>query len=498
MNAYDGVQFMAKGTLDGGTLVIKILHGQDGEEDNCDIGYPNTLTEWADYQAPLHTQLEEDWTLFRVPFDSFAQPSWGSISVPFEEVLDHAKSFIWQYEMAGGAVDFWIDNLTLYKSEEGTDDSVPDMTIQEPDPPDDQEIDDIEVDNPLQVLAMETLDRGYNITNWLEQDDFDNFKTYNEAFVEKLAENGFKALRLPIDLDRYIKNRDAYFEGEAELEIDPQLFTILDAFDEWTENHGLSLTIDYHQYDASMDLNDALDVDGAVALWAGVAEHFADNPREDLFFELMNEVEQAGNVSSVAAETWTDAAESLIAAIRTHDDNRVILFGDVQWYGITPLTERTPFADDRIIYVFHFYEPYIFTHQGASWATMAATHDIPYPYEADRWSEYYKDLGFDPSVQAGWLLNLVHNYYQQGNKSALRNQIIRAKQWAVENQVPVTCNEFGVYDVSSTLEDRVNYYTDLIDIFEELEIPWQHWFMIMDAETGEIDADLKTAFGLNS
>jgi hypothetical protein len=28
--------------------------------------------------------------------------------------------------------------------------------------------------------------------------------------------------------------------------------------------------------------------------------------------------------------------------------------------------------------------------------------------------------------------------------------------------------------------DRVRYLTDVVSIFEELQIPWQQWFMIMD------------------
>jgi licheninase len=489
---------MAKGAIAGGTLTFKMYYWQLGEADNCDIGYPNTLTEWADYQTTFHAEITEEWSLVRVPFAELAQPSWGSISVPLEEVLDKATALTWQYEMQGGSVDLWLDNLTLYKGASDANDAPPDMVIRAPEPPADDAIDSLDIAGPLQTLAMESLNKGYNITNWLEQDDFDNFDVYNEQFVAHLAANGFESLRLPIDLDRYIANREAYFAGEAALSIDPLLFTILDNFEAWTAAQGLSLTIDYHQYDASMDLQDPLDVAAAVALWSAVAEHFAANPREDLFFELLNEPEQAGAQDAVAPDAWTGVAEQLIAAIRAHDANRVILFGDVRWYGITPLTQRTPFADARIIYVFHFYEPYIFTHQGASWANMATTHDIPYPYSEDRWSEYYSDLGFDIEVQEQWIFSQVQDYHKLGNKSALRNEILRAKEWAVANQVPVICNEFGVYDSTSQLRDRVNYYTDITAIFEELAIPWQHWFMIMDQETGAIDPELKSAFGLTT
>ena len=47
------------------------------------------------------------------------------------------------------------------------------------------------------------------------------------------------------------------------------------------------------------------------------------------------------------------------------------------------------------------------------------------------------------------------------------------------------------------VEDRVRFLADLTDIFAELQIPWQHWFMIMDPELGTIDPQLQTALGLD-
>ena len=125
---------------------------------------------------------------------------------------------------------------------------------------------------------------------------------------------------------------------------------------------------------------------------------------------------------------------------------------------------------------------------------MSSTHDIPYPYSIDRWSEYYSDLGFTPGNEA-WVLSQAQNYYRAGNRSALRNRIIEAKRWGIDHNVPVLCNEFGVYDAVSRLEDRERYYTDLIEIFAELEIPWQIWFMIMDQD-GNVIPEYRSAFGL--
>ena len=185
----------------------------------------------------------------------------------------------------------------------------------------------------------------------------------------------------------------------------------------------------------------------------------------------------------------------MISAIRDQDTTHTIIFGDVDWYGIDALIEREPLSDDNVVYAFHFYEPFIFTHQGASWTALGGAHDVPYPYSTERWSGYYSDLGFSRFAE-DWIVSQIQNYYRNGNRSAVRNRIVEAKRWAVEHDVPVLCNEFGVYDRTSRLEDRERYYTDLIGIFGELEIPWQHWFMIMD-DDGNVIPEYRTAFGLD-
>ena len=85
----------------------------------------------------------------------------------------------------------------------------------------------------------------------------------------------------------------------------------------------------------------------------------------------------------------------MVAAIRAQDSTHSIIFGDVEWYGIDKLVSRQPLADTNVIYAFHDYEPFIFTHQGASWANLGATHDLPYPYDPARWSRVL----FGPRVQ---------------------------------------------------------------------------------------------------
>ena len=431
--------------------------------------------EVADYDYyGMDIAASADWKTVVVPFAQLSQAGWGG-KVAFNPKNVGNLSFEARGTTgAQGKVN--IDNFMFLTR---LPDQPPDMTVMPPTPPAEDPITSIAITHPGQARARAYLNRGYNITNWLEESRFAGFR-YDAAYVAKLAAAGFKSLRLPVDLDLYVVS-STVTGGIADVVVHDDLFTVLDAFVLWTANAGMSLTIDYHQYDKSLDQAKPETIATAVAVWGKVAARYAGNPRADLFYELLNEPEISFDGTAPTQDEWTAIAERMIAAIRASDATHSILFGDVNWYGIGPLSNRTPLSDGNVIYVFHDYEPFIFTHQGASWANMGSTHDLPYPYTAERWSQYFGDLGFT-SAMDGWILAAARDYYRTGNRTHTRNQMVQAKRWAVTNNVPVICNEFGAYDRTSRLEDRARYLADVASIFEELDIPWQQWFQIMDAD----------------
>jgi endoglucanase len=428
-----------------------------------------------------------DWTTIVIPFSQLAQEGWGK-HVAFNPKNVGNVSFQVRGN-TGDKVTLAMDNLMFLSKLPNQD---PDMTVMPAAPPAGTVIASIAIANPLQAQAMAQLNRGYNITNWLEQSRFTGTFTYDETFVSQLAAAGFKALRLPVDLDLYATTIGT---GDTlDVTVSDDLFTVLDAFAAWTAKAGISLTIDYHQYDTSLDKTKPDTLTEAVLLWGKVAAHFAANPRADLYYELLNEPELSFGGTPPTQAEWTALAERMIAAIRASDKTHTLIFGDTQWYGIATLAARKPLSDSNVVYAIHDYEPFIFTHQGADWASMASTHDLPYPYASERWSAYFGDLGFTTAMPS-WILDAARNYYRTGNRAAIRNQIVTAKKWAVDNNVPVICNEFGAYDRTSRLEDRARYLADVVSIFEELQIPWQQWFMIMD-KSGAVAPEYSTAMHL--
>ncbi len=453
------------------------------------------VTEVTDFDEFGHSEpASTEWRTVTIPFSAFAQEGWGAAAT-FNPA--HVKNISFQVRGETGQTGtMLVDDMQLLGTASDKPAPQPDMTIDPVSPPAKTAIDSVAIANPLQAKAAKYLTRGYNITNWLEQSAFKSFGTYDETYVANLAKNGFKALRLPIDLDMYAEKTGTKFTLPVVVKAD--LWTVLDSFNEWTKSHGMSLTIDYHSYDRTLSTKDADSLEVAAQMWGKVAEHFASEPREDLFYELLNEPELSFSTSAQPkVADWTTLSGNMITAIRAFDKTHTLLFGDVGFYGIGQLSKRTPLADDNVIYVVHFYGPFLFTHQGASWADLSSAHDIPWPYSPERWSQYYSDFGLSIDKTPSWLINQANMYSSMGTKESLWNSLVIAKKWAVQNNVPVICNEFGVYERSSREEDRVRYYTDLISVFEELEMPWQIWFMIM-SKTGAVLPAYTTAFKLGT
>ena len=129
------------------------------------------------------------------------------------------------------------------------------------------------------------------------------------------------------------------------------------------------------------------------------------------------------------------------------------------------------YEDHNLIYTFHFYDPFLFTGQGAYWDDPDRTNqrDVPYPYNADSMPDLL------PEFYGTWIETAYNNYPNEGNDAWVQSRIDIAIQFMVERQVPIWCGEFGCLQFNCHQEDRIRWLTTVRTYFESHHISWAMW-----------------------
>ena len=228
-------------------------------------------------------------------------------------------------------------------------------------------------------------------------------------------------------------------------------------------------------------------------LWEALAKHFANRDPDHILFELMNESEVQDPYR------WIGIESSAVTAIRRVDTTHTILASGAHYDSLDDLLVTQPLADENIIYTFHFYEPYQFTHQGATWGSPEWLYykDIPFPATVDQLNSTLKSI---PSDIARYQLFL----YASGNWNAdlVRQRIAFAAGWGREHNVPILCNEFGAYRDTAPPDSRARYIEAVRSALEANHIGWAMWdwsgnFGLVTRNDGHSTLDPAIAKALN-
>jgi aryl-phospho-beta-D-glucosidase BglC (GH1 family) len=228
---------------------------------------------------------------------------------------------------------------------------------------------------------------------------------------------------------------------------------------------GLAVIVDWHaREDTKLRLRtDDAFVDAATRVWRAMAKHLAARDPDRVFLETMNEP------AGMELPRWWRVQGGFVAAIRAALPHSTIIVSPYQWGGLDEMVKTTPYADDNIVYNFHFYEPMVFTHQSAAWPGMGL--------------EPIRNLAY-PVTQASLKANLarvgdgkgrafLQDYHADRAWVAARFRI--AADWAAAHHVPITCNEFGVYTAATPKADRYRWIRDVREICGQLGIGWSMW-----------------------
>ncbi len=345
------------------------------------------------------------------------------------------------------------------------------------------------------------LTRGINLPFWfwIGPDDPAAIQTrFADDEFTRLREMGFTNVRVPIAMAPFY-NPDIPAKPNAEMLalLDSQIDRLLAA--------DLAVIIDLHTvnvdegatvYSGALETDDAF-VENFLAFWGGLAGHLKKYDPDQLLLEVFNEPVFYDNQSR-----WVeDILPRTLAVVRAAAPDHTLIASGTRWASIDGLLLVTPIDDPNIVYNFHFYEPFLFTHQGANWIddpTIASLFAVPYPSDPETVITPLFDR-FSPAAQ-----DAVRRYGEERwNIEKLDARISQAVAWAEEHGVHLICTEFGSYAPLAPKNSRVQWITDVRTTFEKYGIAWVMWeydsdFGLVERVAGELkyNEDVITALGL--
>jgi endoglucanase len=311
------------------------------------------------------------------------------------------------------------------------------------------------IDRSVVFKRAQSLDNGISIS-WLDQTwnnnllDTDGVKDSDFGLLKRL---GFKSIRLPVAFN-FFASRNIPVE---------QLLTRIDTVLKKCKKFGFKLIIDYH-YGVLDDKNYLTETPKIIDLWLILTKRYIRESPNTLFFELYNEPPH------MDPKIWKDAVYNIVSAIRKLDINRTLLIGASNYNSIYELSRFVRLADDNVIYTFHFYEPFFFTHQGAEWVgDQVSTTGVPFPYNG----EYFPKL--NPKAKNTWGETNYYQYARDGNVQSIKDKLQIVKNWSDKYYVPIICGEYGVYNKYADLDSRCRYIKAMRQTLKAMNIPGILW-----------------------
>ncbi len=343
---------------------------------------------------------------------------------------------------------------------------------------------------------VKQLQRGINLSHWFAQvygtegytkEHFDNYDTAADMAMIRLM--GFDHVRFTLNCEPMFR------QGQAD-RIPADYLTMVDGAVKMILDQGLAIIIDVHPesgFKAKLVADDGA-VEQFEDYWRALARHYSSLDPEKVFFEILNEPEFRDRYR------WAGVQMRLARAIREGAPNHTIIAAGANWSSSNELLFLEPLRDGNVIYNFHFYDPHIFTHQGATWSTNFQHYltKLPYPSTPENVRAALTQVP-DPTNQQ----IVLHYGLEQWGAARVDQEISLVAAWGKRWNVPLTCNEFGVYRNAAEPEDRASWIHDVRSALEKHRIGWTMWdyaggFGVVVRENGVTTPDAVTlqALGL--
>lgn len=310
----------------------------------------------------------------------------------------------------------------------------------------------------LPVMSQAPFSRGVNLTNWFQVSGprAIQFTRFTENDIINIKSLGCDVIRLPINMHDMTNGSPSYI-------LDPLYFNFLDSAVSWCVKHQIYVILDNHSFDPAGSTTPGIE-DILTKIWIQMARHYK-NSSDYVLYEILNEP------YGMSTATWGAIQGRVIAAIRVIDTKHTIVVGGSSYNTYTELKYLPVYSDNNLLYTFHFYDPFVFTHQGATWPSpsLGPLSGVPFPYNS-------ATMPVCPeSLKDTWIASGLNNYSTQGNAAYMKQLIDNAISFRDSRHVNIFCGEFGVYMLNSNNADRCAWYSVARQYLNEKNIPWTIW-----------------------
>lgn len=341
------------------------------------------------------------------------------------------------------------------------------------------------------------LRRGINTSHWFAQVSDKQGYTKAHFDTQTTAEDIALIKAMGFDHIRFGLELAPMFNAEAPENLPTQYLGYVDHAIDMILARGLAVIIDIHPSDDfKKKLSDEKHVEAFGKFWRAFARHLSSRDPERVFLEVINEpVVEDGY-------RWMGIQAKLIAAIREGAPRHTIIATAHRWSSPNEFLFLEPVADPNVIYNFHFYEPHLFTHQGATWGWELWRYLklVPYPSSPEAVAAILPTIS-NQQLRAA----LVKYGEDRWDAARIDREIAPIAAWAKKHNVYVTCNEFGVYRKVVAPVDRAAWIRDVRTALEKYGIGWTMWdykagFNVVNQINGRAVPDPETvsALGLKS
>ncbi|MGX5826099.1 glycoside hydrolase family 5 protein [Mesorhizobium sp. 43Arga] len=385
----------------------------------------------------------------------------------------------------------------------------------------------------LMVLALPgqattfTMKRGLNLDQWVTwpgEDQWGDAKTIlpypewrkflGDDDLGALKEAGFDFLRMPVDPSPFLSDQTTALRDDL-------YASVLDSV-RMINRAGLKVIVDMHLIPAGGSrkigmaevMDDPQTFDRYVDMVREMARTLTGEDPEKVAFELMNE--PIVDCDSDGTSLWPDRQRELFAAARSSAARLTLVLTGACYSAASSLQKIDPKAipDDNVIWTFHSYDPFLLTHQGATWAGDFIPYVTGLPYPLDAVPKERLDLTLDAirarikaeapwTRQSGLLAYLDEQVASMDSPDKLLGLLDapfkKVEAWAKTNGIKpenVTLGEFGMIRQEygnayvMPVQYRAAYVRDMIARAEAHGFSWSVWsyggaFGIVDAFNGD-------------